>query len=261
MDTNTLLARANTLLSRLFPQHRPITLAEVEAVYSRTVLTTANAKTAKGDKRGYLTGILYLSPARMSGLEVCAGRSAGCTAACLFTAGRGRFYSVTRARLVKTLALHLDTPRFIKAVARSIERIERQAARKNMIPVVRLNGTSDLPVEAWGLFERFPGVQFYDYTKILARALAPRASNYHLTFSLSENNKAEAYRALEAGVNVAAVFYTLPAEFMERPVVSGDETDLRFLDAPGVVVGLTAKGRAKKDVSGFVQSTEKREVA
>ena len=36
-------------------------------------------------------------------------------------------------------------------------------------------------------------------------------------------------------------------------VVNGDETDLRFLDKKGVVVGLIEKGRAKKDETGFVQ--------
>ena len=34
-------------------------------------------------------------------------------------------------------------------------------------------------------------------------------------------------------------------------MIVGTETDLRFLDEQGVVVGLVAKGKAKKDNSGF----------
>ena len=36
-------------------------------------------------------------------------------------------------------------------------------------------------------------------------------------------------------------------------VLEFDESDLRFLDPKGVIVGLYAKGRAKKDESGFVK--------
>jgi len=35
-------------------------------------------------------------------------------------------------------------------------------------------------------------------------------------------------------------------------VVDGTETDLRFLDPQGVIVGLVANGEGKKDTSGFV---------
>ena len=40
--------------------------------------------------------------------------------------------------------------------------------------------------------------------------------------------------------------------FLNRPVVDGDKSDLRFLDGENVIVGLIAKGQAKKDQSGFV---------
>ena len=35
-------------------------------------------------------------------------------------------------------------------------------------------------------------------------------------------------------------------------VVNGDESDLRFLDPRNSIVGLKAKGKAKKDTTGFV---------
>ena len=56
------------------------------------------------------------------------------------------------------------------------------------------------------------------------------------------------------GVNVAVVFRKeLPSTWNNVEVIDGDKTDLRFLDGRGKIVGLTAKGDAKKDQSGFVQ--------
>jgi hypothetical protein len=125
---------------------------------------------------------------------------------------------------------------------------------------VRLNGTSDI---AWervdpDLFQLFSGVQFYDYTKSPQRmrnyltGLLPE--NYHLTFSRTESNEPECSKVLARGGNVAVCFATLPPlgiEYLGAPVVNGDAHDLRFQDRSGVVVGLTAKGRAKHDRTGF----------
>jgi hypothetical protein len=60
--------------------------------------------------------------------------------------------------------------------------------------------------------------------------------------------------ALSNGMNVAAVFHKVPETYLGRTVINGDETDLRFLDPKGVIVGLKAKGKAKKDTTGFVVS-------
>jgi hypothetical protein len=128
---------------------------------------------------------------------------------------------------------------------------------------VRLNGTSDLPWERiagpYGLsaFQAFPAIQFYDYSKIATRVLMHASGlmpvNYHLTFSRSESNQIDVAAVVAAGANVAAVFQkSLPAVWHGVPVVNGDADDLRFLDASGVIVGLKAKGRAKRDTSGFV---------
>tara|TARA_R100000734_G_C3294869_1_gene86167 strand:+ start:131 stop:463 length:333 start_codon:yes stop_codon:yes gene_type:complete len=105
------------------------------------------------------------------------------------------------------------------------------------------------------IFEIFPNVQFYDYTKIYKRDVS-NIPNYHLTWSYSQANKdyAKEYKtALNNGMNIAVVFRDkLPAAFLGLPVIDGDKDDLRFLDSKGVVVGLKAKGDAKKDTSGFV---------
>jgi hypothetical protein len=217
-----------------------------------------DAKTVKGSRYGYLTGILYLAPAKLSGYEVCVSRSAGCTNACLGRAGRGAFESVQNARIAKTQRLFNDRAGFLTDLRRDIVALVAKAKRENLIPCVRLNGTSDLGWEglARDIMREFADVQFYDYTKVLSRMLrycdGRLPSNYHLTFSRSESNWSDCLTVLNAGGNVAAVFEVLPESFAGFRVVPGDESDLRFLDDRGVIVGLSAKGPAKRDESGFV---------
>ena len=103
-------------------------------------------------------------------------------------------------------------------------------------------------------FEMFDYVQFYDYTKVLGRKVA-KYKNYHLTFSAADGNDADVDKAIAQGMNVAMVFDKVPETYMGRPVIDADEDDLRFLDPKGVIAGLKAKGRAKKDTSGFVRRT------
>ena len=112
-------------------------------------------------------------------------------------------------------------------------------------------------VEFDNIFKAFPYVQFYDYSKILGRRVS-NISNYNLTFSAADGNDADVFSAVRQGYNVAVVFgvkktEALPETYLGRPVFNGDESDLRFLDPKGVIVGLYAKGKAKKDTSGFVK--------
>lgn len=233
-------------------------------------LTIENAKTIKGQKKGYLTGILYLAPAneaRAAGYttpNACPFASAGCKAACLFTAGRGVFPKIKAARIRKTVELMggakwNERPNAQAAVklADDIAALVRKAQRENLIPAVRLNGTSDYPVHGWELTDQFPEVQFYDYTKDFARMkdfLAGKLpKNYHLTFSRSEKNHAQALEILDAGGLVAMVFNKLPKRFAGFKVKDGDESDLTFTRGAGIL-GLKAKGKARKDKSGFVIS-------
>ncbi|CAK9249689.1 unnamed protein product [Sphagnum jensenii] len=270
MDTMTLLTKVNNDLALQFPaKHITITLDDIERVYFRNVLgIQADAKTSKGLGAGYLTGILYLAPASLSGINVCPKSSAGCRAACLFSAGRGRFYSTNRARIVKTLAYHFDTPRFISTIKKSIKSLLVKAKNKGLTPVVRLNGTSDILWERNSdIIQEFSGVQFYDYTKIVKRLNFSIPANYHLTVSLSESNEVDARFALTKGYNVAVVFRDAryPDSFLGASVVNGDSTDLRFLDVQGsgqgVIVALKAKGKAKRDDSGFVRDIDAAKLA
>lgn len=218
-----------------------------------------NAKTVKGQKRGYLTGICYLAPSDESGvMNTCPNASAGCRKACLFTAGRGAMSNVRNPRVAKTVDFFQNREAWLSRLSKEIGALVRKAEKDGKTPCVRLNGTSDIAWEETGIMGLFPTVQFYDYTKSWKRALAfaggELPANYHLTFSRSESNENRVQEVLSAGtVNVAVVFRNaLPSTFYGRPVVNGDESDLRFLDPAGVVVGLVDKGKAKKDSTGFV---------
>lgn len=219
---------------------------------------SADAKTIKGEKKGYLTGILYLLPADSSGIiNVCANATPGCKASCLNTAGRGAFSSVQQGRMRKTKWLVEDRFTFLGQLLDDIWALECKAKRDGFKPAVRINGTSDLPWLARQCAGEFSHIQFYDYTKHPEpwKRVMP---NYHLTFSLSESNIGDAVDCLMHGISVAAVFdvkrgQPLPKRFLERRVIDGDLSDLRFKDPHGVIVGLRAKGRAKKDCTGFVQ--------
>ena len=228
------------------------------------LLSVGNPKILKGMKQGYMTYILHLAPANVSGYETCPKRTQGCTAACLNTAGRGGMFKkgettnmIQQARIRKTKMFFEDRENFLATLESDIRKAIKQAEKKGLIPVFRLNGTSDIAWEKYGIIQKFPDVQFYDYTKILGRKVNGLA-NYHLTFSDADGNDADVLKAFEQGYNVATVFgikksQPMPETYNGVPVFNGDESDLRFLDPKGVVVGLYAKGKAKKDTSGFVK--------
>jgi hypothetical protein len=152
-------------------------------------------------------------------------------------------------------------------LVKDIELAIKQSAKLNLVPVFRLNGTSDLSFEKYevirngklyrNIFLAFPDVKFYDYTKVLGRKVSD-ISNYSLTFSAADGNDNDVMKAIAQGYNIAVVFgvkktEALPVEYLGLPVFNGDESDLRFLDPKNVIVGLYAKGKAKKDESGFVK--------
>ena len=221
-----------------------------------------NTKTAKGRAKGYGTGILYLAPSNESGvMNTCKFASKGCRAACLYSAGRGRFASVKKGRINKTLFLHQDKKAFFDKMVKDITKHIKKCAKLGITFVCRLNGTSDIDFsllvndEGENIFEVFPQVQFYDYTKDYKKARSyiagDQPKNYHLTFSRSESNE-KFVNEFYGKINVAVVFLgSLPEKYKGVEVVNGDLDDLRFLDKKNCIVGLLAKGDAKKDQSGF----------
>ena len=213
----------------------------------------SDAKTVKGLKRGYLTGILYLIPSSV----LCPCCSDGCRRACLVSAGHGQMKSVYKARARKTQMYLHQFNMFKKFLVEDIQKLVKQAERKGLTPCVRINGTSDIDIqEVFGdVLDMFESVQFYDYTKVWSREVYKK--NYHLTYSRSEQTPFEDIEdAIYSGKNVAVVFDKVPEEWKGLKTIVGDESDLRFLDPQGVIVGLTAKGKAKKDTSGFVVKGE-----
>lgn len=228
----------------------------------------SNAKTVKGDGKEYLTAIMYLTPWKSAGINVCAmAEVAKCIEPCLNSAGRGQMSSVQLGRARKTEWFATDREGFMAQVVSDLASFVRYCAKRSVTPCVRPNGTSDIrweliPVIRDGvkyanMFLAFPEIQFYDYTKIANRKVSG-IKNYHITWSYSAANPAYSAMADAAkanGMNVAVVFRhkaNIPASFLGLPTIDGDRDDMRFLDPKGVVVALYAKGKAKRDTSGFV---------
>ena len=226
----------------------------------------SSPKLIKSDNSGlgYLSAIQYLAPAKTSGRNVCPHASAGCRAACLYTAGRGMTNGVQSARLNRTAWFFDDRDAYWRDLDLELERFGQRADRMGKIAAVRLNGTSDIAWERLRpeLFERFDDFQFYDYTKDPKRMLRFCAgdfpANYHLTFSRSETNHDDCRQVLRNGGNVSGVVRTddFPRWFLGSPVGNGDAHDLTFVHPAGSVVGLYAKGRARHECSGFVIDPE-----
>lgn len=220
-----------------------------------------NIKTAKNILESY---IMYMAPAdTVQGLNLCPFASDGCKKVCIYTTGRGRFSNVQLSRINKSKFWGYDRANFYIQLANELLKIHDKAIKQNKQIAVRLNGTSD--IDHLYLLERYSGIDFldqfyssllfYDYTKNVNHISRYRHTSYKITFSRSETNEAEAKKVLKMGGNIAVVFQDqLPEFYLGYPVINGDETDLRYFDPVNVVVGLKAKGDAKKDFSGFVVS-------
>ena len=219
---------------------------------------STNAKTIKNDLE---TFILYMAPSDLSGFNVCPFASKGCIKGCLNTAGMGIFSNVQLARINKTKFWGYDRSNFYIQLANELLKILDKTIKKDVKIAIRLNGTSD--INHLDLLKRYSGIDFLDpfYSSLLFYDYTPNPnyikkyqdSNYKLTFSRKEDNEQKCIEILKSGGNVAVVFANeLPEFWQGYPVINGDLTDLRYFDPKNVVIGLTAKGKAKKDQSGFV---------
>ena len=258
-----------------------------EALYDRLMTTDSgraralfgtSVKTEKGEKRGVATIVLYMAASLMSGINLCAWASEGCAKACLgHTTGRLKMSTAQRAQLLKALAWHVSKRCFLRQMDREIRAHVAKCEKEGYVPAVRGNGSTDILWERYGVPQRHPKAEFYDYTKApyRARRAVDSIPNYHLTFSVSERQKSveEALKYLQAGGNAALVVASERSDgkhllrdakavaveivrsgFRGFPAIDGDETDIRFDDPPGHWVVLYAKGaQALRDESGFVQ--------
>ena len=227
-----------------------------------------NAKTIKGDGTEYLTAILYMTPYKVmvdgNLFNSCAmAEVAKCFEPCLYTAGRGQMSNVQSARQRKAEWFYRDRLSFMEQLYQDVKKFEAYCVKRGITPVVRLNGTTDIRWElikntdGMCIMDMFPNVQWYDYTKIANRKVS-HIPNYHLTWSYSGANAdyaAHLDKALAQGMSVAVVFRTKydASTWRGIKVTDGDKDDLRFLDPQSSIVALYAKGKAKKDTSGFVQ--------
>lgn len=223
---------------------------------------SSNAKTAKNAQ---ITYILYLSPYTQNSkkINICAKASAGCAAACLFSAGRGAFSNVIKARVNKTEYYLHDKELFMLQLAKELLKINNKG-NQQFKTLIRLNGTSDLDfvylLKKYANFDidNYTNLHFYDYTKIMGKVKKYQHSkNYTLTFSRAETNEHEILDAIKYGANVAAVFSdSLPQTYKGIKVINGDLTDAEMLQYKGLILGLKAKGKARKDNSGFVINSD-----
>ena len=226
---------------------------------TKLLSTSTKIEKSNDSGKGYLTSIQFLSPASESGWQLCPFRSPACESACLGHSSGMMTYSTSKqARINRTTLLMTNRAEYSKQVIKEITALIRKAEKLDMRPAVRLNGDSDITWESMKfgeetLIERFPEIQFYDYTKWPSKFRREIPANYHLTFSRSETTSLEDIQVeLDAGRNVAVVFNKVPTNWQGWKVIDGDSDDLRFLDCQGVIVGLKAKGAARKDTSGFV---------
>ena len=221
---------------------------------------STNAKTSKNETE---TFILYLAPYNQNnkGKNICQNASKGCIKSCLYSAGRGAFSNVQESRINKTNYFVNDKVKFLNQLANEIIKETDKAQKKGSKVVFRLNGTSDLDFvymlnkhSNLDILTLKNTASFYDYTKSLPRAKRYKNfKNYIVTFSKSETNEKETFEALKYGLNVAAVFSNnLPKQYKGFKVVDGDKSDLEMLKYNNVILGLKAKGKAKRDLTGFV---------
>lgn len=222
--------------------------ARFESGWRPARLLGDNTKLVKGEKFGYRVLGLSLAPADVSGYEVCASRSDACTEHCIFTSGRGIMFRVMWPRIFRNIWFFKDRESFMAQLFKEIE--------SNSDAAIRLNVFSDWQWERQkvkgyrNLMEAFPDTQFYDYTKHFKRMFRPgMPENYHLTFSLHENNQHQAKQVLVEGKNVAAVVNKKEGQLFGFPIIDGDTHDLRFIDPTPSVVGLSPKGSMTKDTS------------
>jgi hypothetical protein len=240
-----------------------ITDAKKQTGLSYLGSVNSSAKIVKNGKKGVMTYIVYLAPAKQSGYNVCPmatggdGIVLGCIDSCLNESGHNKigpltdtgYTKISNSRIAKTQLFFEHRDFFVTWLVAEIQKSYVKALNAGYDFSVRFNGTSDINIETVkttdgrNILEIFPTIQFYDYTKVFNRLpLTKKYPNYHLTFSYSGSNMVQCLSALADGYNVAMVFNnTLPDEYLGYKVINADETDLRYLDAPGVICGLKYK--------------------
>lgn len=212
---------------------------------------------------------LYLLPAKASGYQVCAGATKECIAGCLNTSGRvimdiNNANNILTARYKKTRLFFEQRELFLNWLVAELKTAQKKAKKDGFGFSVRLNCTSDLNWDMYlingkSIFDIFPNVQFYDYTKI-ARRMLNDIPNYDLTLSYNGKNWLSCVGALMTNKNVAVIFNVrkgqpLPSTFGGYKVLDGDLTDYRPDDEKGCIVGLRWKKIADKVTNDKIRNS------
>ena len=246
--------------------YKNATQAKRETGLSYIGAVNSSAKILKNEKYNELTYIIYLAPANLSGYEVCPMRTEECTKACLFGSGQvimDKTNRIVNSRINKTQMFFEDREYFMSWVVDEINKAKNKADKKGMKFSIRINGTSDIDptlfkLNGKTLFEIFPDVQFYDYTKVAKRfRLLEKYSNYDLTYSFSGRNWNECQEILDNNRGRVAVVFekSLPETYKGYKVVDGDAYDMRYVDDQGVIVGLKfkrVKNKVEKSNNAFI---------
>lgn len=209
-----------------------------------------------------MTYCLYLAPYNLSGYNVCKFSTKECRLGCLFSSGRAKMEynsgqtKIVNSRIGKTKLFFEHNEFFMQWLIAEIKSFQNKAKKKGMGFIVRLNGMSDIDWQdvkynGMSIFEIFPEIMFYDYTKNPNKfGMIP--NNYHLTFSYTGKNWSICEALLERGHNISVVFNVpnnlpLPSKFRGYDVIDGDITDARVKDKKGIVVGLHWKRIGNKE--------------
>ena len=227
------------------------------------ILTDSNTKSLKSRALGWYQVTLELAPHKLSGYNTCQ-YSDGCEDTCIFGAGRGRFTLVESSRIARTHLLFRDYAQFWARLDGELYEHIEKASTLGLKVCVRMNTFSDLPwwrvtrPDMLNVFQAWPDLQFFDYTKRPLSHVPYHIPNYHITKSWGAGSTVNTLRdAKNRGVNVAVVFAgDIPKRFHGYYTINGDKTDLRFLDKKFRIVALKQKSTPNKQAgidSGFIQ--------
>jgi len=234
---------------------------ETGLAYLGAVATSAKLMHSQEYSHQY-TYAFYLAPAETSGYNICSHSTHECRLGCLATSGHagmeilaGKSTRIKDSRIKKVKMFYEEPEYFINWMIAEIRKYQRKAKKDGYFFSVRLNATSDIDwqnvkISGQTIFEMFPEVNFYDYTKN-ANKFVGKPSNYHLTYSYTGRNWHLCEALLKKGENIAMVFDVkresdLPAMYKGYKVINGDLTDYRIDDAKGIIVGLKWKHIADK---------------
>jgi len=209
----------------------------------------SSTKVELGEGFGYLTTVMYLAPARVSGMQQCAGSTPECVANCLFNKS-GHILFHQAGSILKSWALRFKASEAKARIEQELELHALKAKHKGLKGAVRLNGTSDiLHARLWRSAQAL-GLEAYEYTKLPTSirrddgvfrtySISEAPSSVSLGLSLVASGGSAAIVVPAAKTKKKAMLELLTV--LEIPWVDGDRHDLCFLDA-GKLRVLKAKG-------------------